>query len=163
MLTRLGGLAAIAMTIHAAAASAQLRTVHDIPLSLATEAVAAAVAECATKGFAVAAAVVDRGGVLRVLQRADNAGPHGIESSRRKAYTALSTKVATLRFGDILKENPLSANVIYINDLLVLGGGVPIKVGDEVVGAIGVGGSPSAKVDEDCALAGIAKITDRLK
>ncbi len=158
-----GGALVLVAAINAGSAGAQLRTTHDIPLTLANEAVTAAVADCTAKGFSVAAAVVDRGGLLRVLQRADNAGPHTIDSARRKAYTALTTKTPTLRFGDLLKENPVSANAIYINEILVLGGGVPIKAGDEVVGAIGVGGTPSAKVDEDCAMAGIARIADRLK
>lgn len=168
MLKYLGSLAAIAFTLQAGTlqigvANAQVRSVRDLPLALATEAVAAAVAECTSKGFSVSAAIVDRGGVLRTVQRADNAGPHTLDSSRRKAFTALTTKLPTLRLADILKDNPSSANLVYINDILVLGGGVPIKVGDEVIGAIGVGGTPSAKIDEDCALAGIAKITDRLK
>lgn len=163
MLKHLGGLAAVALAMHAGAAGAQVRTVRDIPLALATEAAAATVAECATKGYSVSAAVVDRGGTLRALHRADNAGPHTIDTSRRKAFTSLTTKSNTTAIEEQIKANPAAANLVYVNDFLILGGGVPIKAGEEVIGAIGVGGAPSGKIDEDCALAGIAKITDRLK
>ena len=163
MRLRLGGLAIIAGLVNFGVATAQPRTVHDIPLPLAVEATAAAVADCAAKGFSVSAALVDRAGILRALHRADNAGPHTVDASRRKAFTALTLKIGTLQFAEILKNNPGSADVIYIADILVLGGGVPIKIGDEVVGAIGVGGSPSAVVDAQCAEAGIARIADRLK
>ena len=80
---------------------------HDIPLPLAVEATAAAVADCAAKGFSVSAALVDRAGILRAPHRADNAGPHTVDASRRKAFTALSLKIG----GRIITANLLAVTV----------------------------------------------------
>lgn len=158
-----GGLVAVTLAAGLGTAMAEVRTVKDIPMALAAEAAAGTVADCAAKGYAVSAAVVDRAGVLRAMQRADNAGPHTVDTSRRKAYTSLTLKASTMAIDERLKANPGSANLIYVNDILILGGGVPIKVGEEVVGAIGVGGAPSGNLDAQCADAGIARIADRLK
>ena len=162
MISRLTGLIAMAAFLAAGSAQAQVRTVKDMPMALAVEAVAAAVADCSSKGYKVAAAVVDRGGVVKALYRADDAGPHSLDSSRRKAYTALTLKTATTALMEMAQKNPGAANLIYINDFLLLGGGIPIQAGGETIGAIGVGGAPGGHLDDQCAAAGIAKIKDRL-
>jgi uncharacterized protein GlcG (DUF336 family) len=61
------------------------------------------------------------------------------------------------------QKNPAAANVAQIPGFLLLGGGVPVKVGDEVIGAVGVGGAPGGHLDEKCAMAGIAAVQDMLK
>lgn len=144
-------------------AHAQALTVRDIPAALAVEAVSAAVADCASRGYNVSGTVVDRSGQIKALQRADNAGPHSIETSRRKAYTALSTKAPTTRLMENTQKNPAAANLVFIQDFIALGGGVPIQITGETIGAIGIGGAPGGHLDEQCAEAGIAKIKDRLK
>lgn len=140
-----------------------LRTEKNISLEIATQIAAATVADCQTRGYAVSATVVDRGASVRVVYRADNAGPHTLASSERKAFTAASTRVPTQAMMEAQQKNPGAANLVYLPGLLLLGGGVPIKAGNEVVGAVGVGGAPSGQIDEQCALAGIDKVRDLLK
>jgi uncharacterized protein GlcG (DUF336 family) len=135
----------------------------NISLALADEAVAAAVQSCRERGFTVSAAVVDRAGHLKALLRADGAGPHTIDSSRRKAFTSATMRSNTSAILQTVQTNPDAANLTMIDGFLILGGGMPIRVGDEVIGAIGVGGAPGGNLDDLCAEAGINKIRDRLK
>ena len=106
---------------------------------------------------------MDHAGGLRALQRADNAGPHTLASSQAKAYTSASAKNATLAMMEGAQKNPGAANLVYLPGFLLLGGGVPIKVGNEVIGAVGVGGAPGGHLDEQCALAAVDKVKDQLK
>jgi uncharacterized protein GlcG (DUF336 family) len=135
----------------------------NISLDLANEAAAAAVQFCQDKGWKVSASVVDRAGLLKAMQRADGAGPHTIDASRRKAFTAASARNNTSAMLDTIQKNPAAANLSMIDGFLILGGGMPIRVGDEVIGAIGVGGAPGGQLDEQCAAAAIDKIRERLK
>ena len=155
----------LALTALAASvAQAQaVRTERNMSLDLANQIAAATVADCSAKGYAVAAAVVDRAGSLRALQRADNAGPHTLSSSQAKAYTSASAKNTTLAMMEGAQKNPAGANLVYMPGFLLMGGGVPIKVGNEVIGAVGVGGAPGGHLDEQCAMAGIDKVKDLLK
>ena len=100
---------------------------------------------------------------MRALQRADNAGPHTIEAAQAKAYTSASAKNATLAMMEAAQKNPAAANLVHIPGFLLLGGGVPVKVGNEVIGAVGVGGAPGGQLDEQCALAALDKVKDLLK
>lgn len=135
---------------------------RTISAGLAAEAVAAAVEACAARGHRVTAAVVDRSGVLRALLRADGAGPHTVSSARDKAYTAASMRANTSQILETVRTNPGAARLPDIEGFLVVGGGLPIRAGDEVVGAIGVGGAPGGHLDDQCAEAGIARIRERL-
>jgi uncharacterized protein GlcG (DUF336 family) len=137
-------------------------TERNISTGLAAEAVAAAVEACAGRGFRVSAAVVDRSGVLKALLRADGAGPHTVASAQAKAYTAVSMRANTSQILETVRTNPGAARLADIEGFLIVGGGMPIRVGDEVVGAIGVGGSPGGHLDDQCAEAGIARIRERL-
>lgn len=156
--------AAIAIAFAATAASAEgVRTEKNISLDLATQIAAQTVATCTANGYAVTATVVDRAGTVRAVYRADNAGPHTLEASRLKAYTSASAKNTTLAIMEGSQKNPAAANLGSIPGYLLLGGGVPVKVGNEVIGAVGVGGAPGGHLDEQCAVAGIAKVADLLK
>ena len=162
----LNKISAIALTLSlaAAAAGAQgVRTEKNISLELANQLAAASVAACAANGYNVAATVVDRAGVVKAVQRADNAGPHTLASSQQKAFTSASAKNTTLAIMESAQKNPAAANLVNIPGYLLLGGGVPLKVGNEVIGAIGVGGAPGGNLDEQCALVAIEKIKDQLK
>ena len=108
---------------------------------------------------------IGRGGMGAVdaVQRGDGAGPHTLEASRLKAYTSASAKNTTLAIMEGSQKNPAAANLGQIPGYLLLGGGVPVKVGNEVIGAVGVGGAPGGHLDEQCAVAGIAKVQDLLK
>ena len=157
-------LAAALSLVAAGAAQAQaVRSERNMSLELAAQIAAATVAACQANGHAVAAAVVDRAGSLRALHRADNAGPHTLSSSQAKAYTSASAKNTTLAMMDGAQKNPAAANLTQMPGFLLLGGGVPIKVGNEVIGAVGVGGAPGGHLDEQCAVAGIDKVKDLLK
>lgn len=155
---------ALALSLIAGVASAQaVRTEKNMSLELANQIAAATVAACAANNHNVTAAVVDRAGVLRALQRADNAGPHTVGAAQAKAYTSASARNATTAMLETVQKNPGAATLVNIPGFLVLGGGVPVRVGNEVIGAVGVGGAPGGHLDEQCANAGIAKVADLLK
>lgn len=156
--------AAAALLVAASLAQAQaVRSEKNMSLELANQIATAAVAACAANGYAVAVTVVDRAGGVRAVQRADNAGPHSLGSSEQKAFTSASAKVNTLAMMETAQKNPGAANLVYIPGFLLLGGGVPVKVGNEVIGAVGIGGAPAGNLDEQCALAALDKVKDLLK
>jgi uncharacterized protein GlcG (DUF336 family) len=157
-------LSALALTLVATAASAQaVRTEKNISLELANQIASVSVAACAANGYAVAATVVDRAGTVRAVQRADNAGPHTLAASQQKAFTSASAKNNTLAMMEGAQKNPAAANLVYIPGFLLVGGGVPIKVGNETIGAVGIGGAPGGHLDEQCAMTALDKVKDQLK
>ncbi len=154
---------AAALAAPAYAQAQAVRTERNISLELANQIAAGSVAACAANGYAVTATVVDRAGGVRAVQRADNAGPHTLGASQQKAFTSASAKNTTLAMMEGAQKNPAAANLVYIPGYLLLGGGVPIKVGNEVIGAVGVGGAPGGHLDEQCANAAIDKVKELLK
>ena len=157
-------LSAVVLIAAASTAQAQaVRTERNMSLELANQIAAATVSACQANGYAVAATVVDRAGTVRAVQRADNAGPHTLAASERKAYTSASAKNATLAMMESAQKNPAAANLVNIPGYLLLGGGVPVRVGNDVIGAVGVGGAPGGHLDEQCALAAIDKVKELLK
>src|SRR3990167_2518088 len=135
---------AFALAFIATAASAEgVRTERNMSLDLANQIAAHTVAACT----AAPPPVVARPGPGRAVQRADNAGPHTLEASRLKAYTSASAKNTTLAIMEGSQKNPAAANLGQIPGYLLLGGGVPVKVGNEVIGAVGVGGAPGGHLD----------------
>jgi uncharacterized protein GlcG (DUF336 family) len=157
-------LSLLAAALAAPLAHAQaVRTERNMSLDLANQIAAATVAACQANGYAVAATVVDRGGSVRAVQRADNAGPHTLASSHDKAYTSASARNTTLAMMEGAQKNPAAANLVNIPGFLLLGGGVPVRVGNEVIGAVGVGGAPGGHLDEQCAMAALEKVKDLLK
>jgi uncharacterized protein GlcG (DUF336 family) len=165
---RLGGLAvllaaaSLAAQAQTPAPAAAVRAEKNISLELANEIAGAAVAACAANGYAVAATVVDRAGVVRAVQRANNAGAHTLAASERKAWTSASAKAPTLAMMENAQKNPAAANLVDIPGFLLLGGGVPVKAGSEVIGAVGVGGAPGGHLDEQCANAALERIKGQL-
>ena len=105
---------------------------------------------------------VDRDGETIVAIRGDNAAPHTMENARRKAYTAMSFRTSTTdyakRFAD---NNPVVRQQVTLPNVIAIPGGQPIKVGNEVVGGVGVSGSPG--VDDECVNAGLEKVKDELQ
>lgn len=156
-------IAAVVATLSSAAFAQGVRTERNISLDLANQIASAAVAACQASGYSVTAAVVDRAGQLRVLERADNAGPHTIDAARAKAFTSASARNNTLAMMENAQKNPAAANLVYLPGFLLLGGGVPIRAGNDVIGAVGVGGAPGGHLDEQCAVAAIDKVKDQLK
>ena len=148
---------ALAVTPTVAKSSMVLQQ-SNVSLKLANELIDATMAACQAKGKTAVVAVVDRGGNLIALQRGDNVGPHNTDAAVRKAFTALSTKTSSRSLSDNARANPDSNNLNTVDDLLLLGGGVPLKFGNEVIGAIAAGGAGGAVQDEACALEGIEKV-----
>jgi uncharacterized protein GlcG (DUF336 family) len=121
-----------------------------------------ALAQCRKDGYKVSAAVVDRGGNLLAFIRDPASGPHTAESSRRKAFTAATFGMTSAAF-TALTANPGAAGLKDLTGVFALAGGVPIKVGNNVLGGIGVGGAPGGEKDEACANAGLQHVADQLK
>jgi uncharacterized protein GlcG (DUF336 family) len=161
---RLCALSLFTLSVAAPLAQAQVvRSEKNMSLELANQLAAAGVAACQANGYAVSVTVVDRAGSVRAVQRADNAGPHTLAASQQKAYTAASAKNSTLAMMEGAQKNPGAANLVDIPGFLLLGGGVPVKAGSEVIGAIGIGGAPGGHLDDQCAVAAIEKVKDLLK
>ena len=122
----------------------------------------AAVEKCASMGFKTSAAVVDRGGNLIVLLHGDGAGLHTNEGAEREAYTARTFSQPSAEYVKRLEQRPETAfGSRQYTRAIALAGGLPIKAGDEIIGAVGVSGSPGK--DDDCSQAGIDKVADQLK
>jgi uncharacterized protein GlcG (DUF336 family) len=130
-----------------------------LPLGTANKAIQAALDACKKDGYRVSVAVVDRAGVLRAMGRADGAGSHTVDSSRKKAYTAASLRRPTSELADLIMKVPTLQALRDINgEMLILGGGLPIEISAEVIGGIGVGGAPGAHLDDACAQEGLNAI-----
>lgn len=154
---------AAAPLIGASSSHADALVTHRIPASLAAEAVTEAVASCAKQGYHETAVVLDADGAIIATLRGDGAGIHTLDSAHDKAYTAVSFKSDTLALADRAKGDGPIATLAKLPHVLFFGGGVAIKLGDEVIGSIGASGAPGAKLDDACAHAGLNKISDRLK
>jgi len=140
-------------------ASDELPKESVLPLSLAGKAIQASLDACKIDGYKVSASVVDRSGVLRAMVRADGAGPHTVDSSRKKAYTAASLRRPTTELAELINKVSTLQALRDMNDqVLMLGGGFPIEIGGEIVGGIGVSGAPGTHLDDACAQAGLDAI-----
>jgi len=143
-------------------AHAQLLTHRDLSYAMAKTIAETAIDSCGAKGYAVSAVVVDRDGEVIVAMRADNAGPHTMENARRKAYTARSFRTATSEYAKRYADNnPVVHQQVTLPNVIAIPGGLPVKIGNEVIAGVGVSGSPG--VDEPCVQAGLDKVADQLK
>jgi uncharacterized protein GlcG (DUF336 family) len=145
----------------AAPANAQLIQRKDLSYAMAKTIAENALADCKARGYAVSVVVVDRGGDTIVALRADDAGPHTMENARRKAYTARTFRMTTEEFVKRMETEPVRRQQTTLPHVIAIGGGVPIKVGNDVIGGVGLSGSPG--VDEPCVNAGIDKVKDQLQ
>lgn len=133
-----------------------------LPAALAVEAAQAAIAHCKAQGYNVTATVADRAGTPIVVIVGDGARYITRQVTRRKAYTAALWQMSTGEFSKRF-PTPTGFNPIVYDPQLAGGqGGVPIKIGNETIGAIAAAGAPGGDKDEACALAGLDKIKDRL-
>jgi uncharacterized protein GlcG (DUF336 family) len=152
-----------ALVSMGSAASAQTLPTHRIPAALAVEAAAETIAACAKQGYHETAQVVDADGVVIATLRGDVAGAHTLDSAYYKAYTAASFKNDTLALAERAKGEDSIQALSKLPHVMFFGGGVPIKLGEETIGAIGASGAPGGKLDDACARAGLDKIKDRLQ
>jgi len=133
----------------------------NISLAMAQSIANGAFEKCQSMGYKVSVVVLDRAGVQVVLLRGDGAGLHTVEGADRKAYTARTYRAPSANFAKRVATDPGYAQAVHYSRVLALGGGLPIKAGDEVIGAVGVSGSPGK--DDVCSQAGIDKVADQLK
>jgi uncharacterized protein GlcG (DUF336 family) len=155
--------ALVGAALIGSAAEAQTLPTHRLPAALAVEAASETVAACAKQGYHETAQVVDADGVVIATLRGDSAGAHTLDSALYKAYTAASFKNDTLALAERAKGEDSIQPLARLPHVMFFGGGVPIKLGDETIGAIGASGAPGGKLDDACARAGLDKIKDRLQ
>ena len=133
---------------------------YSISSELAQKMVNAAVAKARELGVAENVAILDDGGNLKAFSRMDGASMPTIEIAQNKAYTALFG-VSTQDFFDFIQGDPsFLAGIPTLARVAAYGGGFPIKVDGEIVGAIGVSGGPAVQNDVDCARAALALVPD---
>src|SRR5580692_4161297 len=145
-----------------APASAQLLSHKDISAAMAITIAETAIETCKTNGYAVSATIVGRNGEIIVQVRGDNTGPHTVENSFRKAYTARTFRSPSGALVDRVKADP-TLGLVHLTNVIANQGALPIKLGDEVIGAAGASGAPGGEKDEACVKAGIDKVADQLK
>src|SRR6202166_1649849 len=139
---------------------ANVVTKHSISSELAQKMVDEAVAKARELGVTENVAILDDGGNLKAFSRMDGAPILSIEIAQNKAYTALFG-VSTQDFFNFIQGDPsLLAGVPTLARVAAYGGGFPIKVDGEIVGAIGVSGAPTVQNDVDCARAALALVPD---
>lgn len=142
------------------ALSQELLTQKVISVDMATTMAQAAIQRCRENGYRVSATIVDNGGIVKVVIRDDGASVSTLDLSKRKAYSAVAFRRTS---GETAKIFGAMTPPPVIDGAVMLAGGVPIKVGNETIGAIGVSGAPGGDKDEVCANAGIAKVAEKLK
>ena len=152
-------LAALAVTITMPAGAQTPR--KEMSYAVAKTIAEVAIEDCKNRGYAVSAVVVDHGGNTVVAMRADGASVHTMENARRKAYTAMTFKMSTEEFIKEMASRPVRREQTTLPNVIAIGGGVPIRIGKDVIGGIGLSGSPG--VDEPCVMAGLNKVADQLK
>src|SRR5262245_12292353 len=155
------GLAAsvIAAMLIPSASDAQVLMQRDVSLAMALTIAMTASEQC---GAITSVAVVDRAGRIKVLMQGDGGSPHNLELARRKAYTARTFRTPSAAWAK--RTETTNAGQRMLTDVIPLGGGMPIMVGDDTIGGIGLSGAPGGQDKEEaCAKAGIAKVADQLK
>ena len=155
-------LAGIGLIALSTPASAQLLNHKDLSLATALTIATTAAETCKGQGYRVSATVVGRNGEIIVQLRGDDAGPHTIENSQRKAYTARTFRISSGEFVQRVKDNP-TTGAVHLTGIVAAQGALPIKIGDEVIGAAGISGAPGGDKDEACVKAGLDKVADQLK
>jgi uncharacterized protein GlcG (DUF336 family) len=160
---RFTSLALLASVFTCGAANAQAPlTEKNVSMGMAMAIIQGTIEQCTKDGYKVSVTVVDKAGNVAAQVRGDGTNPHTMEFSRLKAYTSRTRGQTSLEFMK-LTSNPESAYLRQIPGVVAVGGGAPIKVGNEVIGAVGASGAPGGEKDEVCVLAGIAKVADALK
>jgi uncharacterized protein GlcG (DUF336 family) len=161
-LVSLALLASASILVTAPAGAQAPLTEKNVSMAMSLAIIQGALDQCTKDGYKVSVTIVDKGGNVAASVRGDGTGPHTMEFSRLKAYTARTRNQTSLQTMKLL-EDPANAFIRQIPGVVGVGGGVPIRAGTEVIGAVGVSGAPGGEKDEVCANAGIAKVADALK
>lgn len=157
---RLGGVGLAC--VLAAPASAQLLSNKDVSAALAVTIAQTAMDACKAQGYRTSATVVGRAGEVIVQIRGDGTGPHTVENSFKKAFTSRTFRIPSGEMEERLKKNP-QMGAQYLTGFTTGRGALPIKVGEDVIGALGVSGAPGGEKDEACVKAALDKVADQLK
>jgi uncharacterized protein GlcG (DUF336 family) len=160
-LKALVGMGMLALVASRANAADGLITQRNLSLGMAKMIAEATLEACRSKGYHTSAVVVDRAGQVLVMLRDEQATSQTAEMARRKAYTARMFRMTSLDFQKRTLD-PAFTPQRDIADILALGGGAPIKIGEDTIGGVGSSGS-SQEQDDACAKAGVAKVADMLK
>ena len=165
MIARFAPAALAATLVMAAPAAAQdaLVTYKSMSPELALDLARAVLVDCRNHGYQVAVAVVDRFGVTQVMLRDRFAGPHTPSTAAGKAWTAVSFRTNTGELVSASQSGMPQAGVRNLPGAVILGGGVMVEAGGNMVGAVGVSGAPGGEADEACAKAGIETVRDKLE
>jgi uncharacterized protein GlcG (DUF336 family) len=134
----------------------------NVSMAMAMAIIQGTLEQCTKDGYKVSITIVDKGGNVAASIRGDGTNPHTMEFSRLKAYTSRTRGQTSLEFMKVIAD-PANAYLRQIPNVVGVGGGVPIKVGNEIIGGVGVSGAPGGEKDEVCANAGLAKVADALK
>ena len=152
----------LATSIADTASAQQLVQRRDVSYAVALAIATGAVDACRALGFTSSAVVVvGRAGDTIIAASDDDARPHAIEAARRKAYTSRTFAITTTDFAKELPDRPARRAQVLLPNITSLDGGVPIKLGNDVIGGVGVAGSPGK--DEQCANAGLDKVKAALQ
>ena len=135
----------------------------NVSMAMAQAIIAATVEQCTKDGYKVSVVIVDKAGQIAASLHGDGTNPHTMEFAKMKAYTSRTRGQTSLEFMKLSMATPEGGLLRQIPGIVAIGGGVPIKAGNEVIGGIGVSGAAGGEKDEVCANAGIAKVADALK
>jgi len=159
---RLAALASLSVLATSPALAQAPQVEKNVSMAMALAIIQGAIEQCTKDGYKVSVVIVDKAGNVAASVRGDGTNPHTMEFGRLKAYTSRTRGQTSLEFMK-LTSDPANAYLKQIPNTVAVGGGVPIKAGSEVIGAVGVSGAPGGEKDEVCANAGIAKVADALK
>src|SRR6516162_9708967 len=160
-LVRVTVLATSLILVTAPALAQAPQVEKNVSMALSMAIMQSVLDQCAKDGYKVSVVIIDKGGNVAASVRGDGTPPHTMDFARMKAYTARTrnqTSLATMK----QMEDPAFGFLRQIPNVVGVGGGVPIRVGNEVIG-VGVSGAPGGEKDEVCANAGVAKVADALK
>lgn len=156
-------LTSVLSCVLAPASHAQAPQVEkNVSMKMALMIIEGTIEQCSKDGYRVSVVVVDKAGNVAASLRGDGTNPHTMEFGRLKAYTSRTRGQTSLEF-KTLTDKPENAYLKQIPNVVAVGGGVPIKVGNEVIGAVGVSGAPGGEKDEACVKAGLDKVAADLK
>jgi len=157
------GIAALAFACSVTtAANAQLVTTKQLSLPMAVTIATTAVETCKAQGYNVSVHVIGNMGEVLVALRGDNTGPHTMENSMRKALTSRGQRIPSGQFAENVAKTP-NAGALRLGNMIPARGALPIKAGEDVIGAAGASGAPGGDKDEACVKAGIDKVAGDLK
>ena len=161
-LASLALLASVSVLVAGPALAQAPQVEKNVSMAMSIAIMQGVIEQCTKDGYKVSVTIVDKGGNVAAQLRGDGTGPHTMEFSRLKAYTSRTRSQTSLQTMKLL-EDPANAFIRQIPGVVGVGGGVPIKAGNETIGGVGVSGAPGGEKDEVCANAGLAKVADALK